>query len=85
MTNQIEANSCCRQSDDNLPDITAEYIDHVRTILGANNHGGRSGASKQLVSARPRKERVVTPEPRRKKFAHKLAASSFRTARWGQP
>jgi hypothetical protein len=68
-----------------LPDITAEDIEHVRTILGANNRGGKPAESKQAVSPRPRKQKAESQQSHRKMFARKLAASAFRTARWGRP
>jgi hypothetical protein len=86
MTNPT-ANGCSRQSNDDntLPDITTQDIEHARIVLGLNNRGGRPAASKHAVSPRPRKKNVGTQEPRRKMFARKLAASAFRTARWGRP
>jgi hypothetical protein len=75
-----------RQSaDDYLPDITAQEIDHVRTILGVYSRGGRQAASKYVVPPRPRKETGRNSRNPRKMFARKLAASAFRTARWGRP
>jgi hypothetical protein len=68
-----------------LPDITTQDIEHVRTILGVNSHGGKPSAGKHVVSPRRRRERAGTPEPRRKMFARRLAANAFRTTRWGGP
>jgi hypothetical protein len=85
MSKQIEANKSYRRTDDNhLPDVSAQDIEHARNVLGLNNQGGRLVASKHVVSPRPRKDKAEVQQ-RRKSFARKLAASAFRTARWGRP
>jgi hypothetical protein len=61
-----------------LLNITAQDIEHARTVLGVDPPRAGAAAGKQVLSPRPRKK--AEAQQRRKSFACKLAANAF--ARW---